>query len=244
MDSDSEDYGEGASPEVMLNPSLMPYRLDRLALGVAVAALWLAGVGATASEATVLGYPRITYSKVLHGSTPEYVSITVDRLGNAIYEAGNLNEPAPLRNLQLRDATTQKVFDLAGVLNNFDEVDLESYKKVANLGHKTLVYDDGSQKHQATFNYTTRQEAQELIEIFDKISAVGQHIATLEHSIQFDRLRLPEQLKQIQKDLDRRALAEPELMEPILRKIAQNPRFLHLAQSRAQNILGRLQNPK
>lgn len=242
MDRGSEDYGEGAPLEVTVNSSLIPNLLARLTLGVAVAALGLAGVNACASEAAVPGYPRITYSKVLHGSTPEYFSITVDRHGHATYEAGNLNEPNSPRNLQLRDVTTQKVFDLAGALNNFDAVELESYKKVANLGRKTLAYDDGSQKHQAAFNFTTRREAQELLDIFEKISAVAQHIATLEHSIQFDRLRLPEQLRQIQRDLDRRALAEPELMEPTLRKIVKNPRFLHLAQSRAQNILGRLQN--
>ena len=125
MGTDSEDYGEGVSPGVMFNPSPISHRPDRLALGVAVAALWLAGVSAGASEAIVLGYPRITYTKVLHGSTPEFISITVDRLGNTIYEAGNVNDPASPRTLQLKDVTTQKVFELAGALNNFDEVDLE-----------------------------------------------------------------------------------------------------------------------
>jgi hypothetical protein len=33
-------------------------------------------------------------------------------------------------------------------------------------------------------------------------------------------------------------------MVPVLEKIARNPRFLHLAQTRAQNILERLQNNK
>ena len=87
MDRGSEDYGEGAPLEVTVNSSLIPNLLARLTPGVAVAALWLAGASAGASEAMVPGYPRITYSKVLHGSTPEYFSITVDRLGHATYEA-------------------------------------------------------------------------------------------------------------------------------------------------------------
>jgi hypothetical protein len=48
-------------------------------------------------------------------------------------------------------------------------------------------------------------------------------------------------LLQIQIDLDKKALAEPELMIPALEEIARNPRFLHLAQVRAQNILERVQ---
>jgi hypothetical protein len=55
-------------------------------------------------------------------------------------------------------------------------------------------------------------------------------------------LSLPRELLQIQIDLDKRALADPELLVPSLEKIANNPRFLHLAQVRAQTILQRLQN--
>jgi hypothetical protein len=42
-------------------------------------------------------------------------------------------------------------------------------------------------------------------------------------------------------DLDRHALVEPQLMAPTLEKIVRNPRFLHLAQARAQSILQRIQ---
>ena len=214
--------------------------LLRLAPGLAVAALWIAGANAT--EATPPGYPRITYTKTLKGSMPEYLSITVDQHGAATYEGRKLSDHSDPRSFRLRKTTTQKIFALAEALNNFEETDLESYRNVANLGRKTFLYEDGVKHHQTEFNYSQRREAQGLIDVFEKISAVAQHIATLEYSIQFDRLSLPEQLRQIQHDLDRRALAEPELMEPTLRKIAQNPRFLHLAQARAQNILGRLQD--
>lgn len=212
-----------------------------LILGVALAATVPLGVSSDTTEATAPGYPRITYTKTLKGSIPEYVSLTVDRHGNATYEGRKLSDHPSSRSFRLKAATTEKIFELAQTLNNFDGADLESHKKVADLGRKTLAYEDGSVRHVTEFNYSQRPEAQQLVDIFEKISAVAQHIATLEYAIQFDRLSLPEQLRQIQKDLDRRALADPELMEPMLRKIAENPRFLHLAQARAQNILRRVQ---
>ncbi len=214
----------------------------RRALGLAAVGFLLAGASAPAGEQAAASQAKITFTKVLKGSLPEYLSISVDSAGVCTYEGRRLDDPPAPRTFRLTDATTRRIFHLAAALGNFENGDLESYKKVANLGKKTLAYDDGSKNHQAEFNYTQRREAQDLTDIFERISAVAQHLAGLEHAIKYDHLSLPAHLRQIQADLDRRALADPELLAPTLEKIANNPRFLHLAQSRAQNILGRLQN--
>lgn len=185
---------------------------------------------------------RLSYTRVLKGSTPEYLSVSVDSQGKASYEGRRLEEPPSPHPFQLSAATTQQLFSLAEALNNFQGIDLESHKRVANLGLKTLVYEHGSVRNQAEFNYTQRREAQLLAGLFERIASVEQHILTLEHAMKYDRLSLPTELLQIQIDLDKRALAEPELLVPSLEKIANNPRFLHLAQARAQTILQRLQN--
>ena len=185
---------------------------------------------------------RLSYTRVLKGSTPEYLSVSVDSQGKASYEGRRLEEPPSPQPFQLSAATTQQLFSLAEALNNFQGIDLESHKRVANLGLKTLVYEQGGVRNQAEFNYTQRREAQLLASLFEKIASVEQHILTLEHAMRYDRLSLPNELLQIQIDLDKRALADPELLVPSLEKIANNPRFLHLAQARAQTILQRLQN--
>ena len=185
---------------------------------------------------------RLTYTKVLKGSIPEYLSITIDSQGVGSYEGRQLDEaPAP-HALKLSAESTHQLFSLAEALNNFQGVELESHRKVANLGLKTLVYERAGQRNQVEFNYTQRKEAQLLVNIFDKIASVENHVVTLEHAMKYDHLSLPKELLQIQIDLDNRALADPELMVPSLEKIANNPRFLHLAQVRAQTILQRLQN--
>ncbi|MBI4164497.1 MAG: hypothetical protein HY508_02050 [Acidobacteria bacterium] len=224
----------------MLDHRPIRITLARLVLGLTAAAC-MAGVRVHAAELPSAHPPRITYTKILKGGVPEYLSISVDQRGAAVYEGRKLDDPSLPRQLQLTEATTRRIFELAAALNNFDAEELESYKKVANLGHKTLIYDDGRQKHKVEFNYTQRSVARDLVDILEGISNVAQYIATLEHSIQFDHLSLPTQLRQIQVDLERRALADPELMAPTLEKIVRNPRFLHLAQSRAQTILDRLQ---
>ncbi len=186
--------------------------------------------------------PRLTYSKVLKGSSPEFLSITVDASGNATYEGRKLDEPPSPRPMKLSPATTARLFQLAEALDNFQSIELESHRKVANLGLKTFIYEQDGRTNKVEYNYTLRREAQTLADLFEKISGVEQHLTTLEHAIKYDHLSLPRELLLIQMDLDKQALADPELLVPTLEKIARNPRFLHLAQSRAQDILQRLQN--
>jgi hypothetical protein len=45
-------------------------------------------------------------------------------------------------------------------------------------------------------------------------------------------------------DLERKALADPELLAPELEAIARDSRFLHVAQVRAENILHELKQDR
>jgi hypothetical protein len=223
---------------MMTDDFLRPVR--RGLTGVALMCFFLAAGAASGWSAE--NNARLTYTRVLKGSVPEYLSISVDSQGKASYEGRKLDEPPAPHPFQLSMATTQQLFSLAEALNNFQGIDLESHKRVANLGLKTLVYERDGRRNQVEFNYTQQHEAQLLAGLFERIASVEQHILTLEHAMKYDHLSLPRELLQIQIDLDKRALADPELLVPSLEKIAKNPRFLHLAQARAQTILQRLQN--
>lgn len=184
---------------------------------------------------------RLTYTKVLEGSTPEYLMITVDSEGEGSYEGRRLADPPNARPLKLSPSTTKRLFELCDQLNHFESIALESGKKVANLGRKVLTYERGGQENRVEFNYTRRKEAQELVGLLEKISGVQEHLETLEYAIKYDRLSLPGELRRIQIDLERKALADPEMLVPVLEKIVRDRRFLNLAQSRAQNILDQIQ---
>lgn len=197
---------------------------------------------ATAADQGPSAPARLTYTKLLKGSTPEYLAITVSANGEATFEGRKADEPSAPHAFRLSESTTRRAFRLAETLGYFQSVDLESHRKVANLGLKTFVYEAGGKRSEAQFNYTLLRAAQELADLFERIGSVEQYILTLEHAIKYDHLSLPTTLRQIQIDLGKRSLADPELMAPTLEKIVSNPRFLHLAQSRAQEILQRLQN--
>jgi len=184
---------------------------------------------------------KLTYSRTFKGSTPEYVMITVDAKGLGTFEGHQLDDAQSPRPFQLSVGTTERIFALAGQLHNFQSVDLDSHKKVANLGQKTLTYQQGEDVTRVVFNYTENRMAQELVDIFEAVGTVEEHIVTLEFGMKYDPLGLPQELSQIQVELNNKSLADPEMLLPTLEKIAHGSRFLHLAQVRAQQIIERIQ---
>jgi len=195
--------------------------------------------GAPPSEDSV-PLPRLSFTKFLKGSDPEYIAFTVEANGKATYEGRKMTDPASPRPLQISAGTTERLFTLAASLGYLRSLKLESNHKVANLGEKALTYEANGQISRVEYNYTENRTAQELTELFEKISAVEQHITQLEYAIKYDHLSVANQLRSIQIELDESNLLESQLLVPTLEKIANNPHLLHLAQVRAQDILKRV----
>ncbi|HVB28231.1 MAG TPA: hypothetical protein VNG91_00330 [Terriglobia bacterium] len=184
----------------------------------------------------------LTYTKVMKGSVPEYTSITVDTNGVGTYDGRELDQSPKLRALKLSAGTTQTLFQMAASLGDFRSIRLESDKNVANLGLKTFIYRHEGQENKVQFNYTRNKRAEELLNVFEGIADVEQHIGTLEYSSRYDVLGLPSALTQVAIDLDNNALVDPQMMVPILTKIAGDSQYLHIAQVRAEHILRRIQD--
>jgi len=204
-----------------------------LVLGISIPAL---SAQQTSNTAT------LTYIKVLKGSVPEYTSITVDRNGVGTYQGRRIDSSPNPRPLKLSAATTNELFQMAASLGDFHSIKLESHKHVANMGLKTFIYRHDGRESKVEFNYTQNKRAEELLSLFEGIADVEQHIGVLEYSSRYDVLGLPSALTQIEIDLDNNALVDPQLMVPILKKIAGDSQYLHIAQVRAGNILRRIQD--
>lgn len=217
-------------------------RRFRLFLSVCYLAILLGGSPSPVFPQAAGVPAKLTFSRTFKGSNPEYVGITVDSNGFGTYEGHKLDEKQGPRPLQLSAGTTSRIFALVGQLNNLRSIGLESHKRVANMGQKTLEYQMGDEVSRVTFNYTENRGAQELVDILEKVGVVEEHISALEFQMKYDPLALSEELSQIQIDLRNKRLADPELLVPTLEKIAHGSRFLHLAQVRSQEIIESIQS--
>ena len=52
-------------------------------------------------------------------------------------------------------------------LHDFQGVDLEVHRRLANLGEKTFRYEKGGESHETTFNYTLDMNAAQLLDLFE-----------------------------------------------------------------------------
>jgi len=216
--------------------------LGFLCLATASLALLPGGSALAAQEASPL--PRITFTKTLKGSQPEYLKVRIDSSGAGMYDSHKLEDPPAPRPLQISAGTAAQIFSLAHSLNDFRSVTLESRRKVANMGMKTLAYETSGQVNKVQFNYTENATAHQLEDVFEKISNMEERVSQLEYGMKYDPLSLPQDLRQILQGMDDHIFLEMELMVPTLEKISSNPRYLHLAQSRAQEIMQRIQENK
>jgi hypothetical protein len=232
-----EETTKEGGPEIASGPILRRRWFLHLAVGILGLASCLCGVPAQDSKPV----PRLAFTKSLKGSVPEYLALSVDANGQGTYEARKLTDPPSPHPLQISAATTQRLFSLAESLRYFSSLSLESRHKVANLGLKTLSYEAAGQVSRVQFNYTENRTAQQLVDLFERIGNVEDHIAQLDYAIKYDPLSLPQQLRQIQIEIYEHDLLETELLVPTLQRIVSNPRLLHLAQSRAQEILKQIQ---
>lgn len=185
--------------------------------------------------------PRLVYSKYFKGSVPEYVSIAVERSGAVTYQEAK-DDDNPIK-IQLSDADTQAMFDLAQKLDHFQHP-VESGLKVANMGTKTFSFEDGAEKHSVEFNYSQDANAQALLDWFERITETEGHFVNLDRTVHYDKLGVNDVLLQLQITMDHKRLVDPEQFLPLLDRVVKNDSYLHIARERAAAMAEIIRKPQ
>jgi len=188
------------------------------------------------------GSATVTFRKVFKSSYPEFVEIKVGEAGSGTYDIRQLSDDASPQPMKLDPSLAHKIFDLAAKLHNFDGIDLEMHRRIANLGEKTFQYDRGAETHSVTFNYTTDHSAGQLLDIFEGLSRQLTDLSDLVRTMRYDRLGVNDVLVQIEKDYDRKVLPEPEALLPSLDQLAADTHYMEIARERARKLASRIRS--
>lgn len=184
----------------------------------------------------------ITFRKIFKSSYPEFVEIKVADSGSGTYDIRQLNDDANPQPMKVDPALVQKIFDLSAKLHDFNGVDLEMHRRIANLGEKTFRYDRGAESHSVTFNYTLDRSAAALLDIFEGLSRQQTDLSDLVRTMRYDRLGVNDVLLQIQKDYDRKLLPEPQQLLASLDQLAADTHFIDIARDRARTLAARIRS--
>ena len=184
--------------------------------------------------------PRLFYSKYFKGSVPEFASITVERSGQATYQDAK-DDDNPIH-IQMTDAETLELFDLADKLEHFQHP-IESGLKVANMGTKTFRFENGTEMHEVQFNYSTDTTAQALLECFERIAESEQDFIALDRAAHYDKLGVNDALLVLEISMDHKRVVAAQQFLPLLDRIAKNESYLHIARERAANLADAIRKP-
>jgi hypothetical protein len=179
------------------------------------------------------GAPKIYYSKDFPESNPAHVTIWVDKSGKGEFNDSPGDQP-PIQ-LQLEPSETEAIFSLAEKLGRFSRP-LESGLKVAFMGTKTFRYENGPASSEVKFNYSQDQDAQLLLEWFERIAETEYHFINLERTARFDRLGVDRALLELQITAERNRLVGARQLLPILHRVAKNQSLFNRARERAAAI--------
>lgn len=184
----------------------------------------------------------ITFRKVFKSSYPEFVEIKVHEDGACTADIRQLSDDPSPEPFHLSQPVVSRIFRLAGELNDFNGVNLEIHRRVANLGEKTFIYQNGPRIYQTSFNYSTNSAAQQLVDLFQNLSRQQVDLSDLQRTMRYDHLGVNDVLLRIQKDYDEKVLPDPAALLPALDQLAQNNTYLDIARNRARTLAGRIRS--
>jgi hypothetical protein len=184
----------------------------------------------------------LTYRKIFKGSNPEFVELKVSDAGNCTYDIRQLSDEPDPQLFEVGEGLRAKIFDMAAQLNNFRDADLDVKRRIANLGEKTFLYERGSERYEARFNYTINATAQQLMMLFEGLARQQDHLQTLIHRMKYDRLGVNKALLNFEVDFDRKIIPEPERLIPALQRLADDSRYVDIARQRARALIEKIRN--
>jgi hypothetical protein len=184
-----------------------------------------------------------TYRRVFKSSTPEFIEIKIRQNSDtASYEIRQLDEDGGASPFEVSGPLRGRIFELVDHLNHFKGLDLDVHRKIANLGEKTFRWESGPESYETTFNYTLNSNASQLLQICEGLARQQELIELLQRRMKYDRLGVNDALLQLDTDVSKGVLPEPQKVLPLLEQIAEDTRFVDIARQRARALAERLRH--
>ena len=213
-----------------------------LARFLAVALLYL-GICAGTVVAAPAGEPAtITFRKVFKLSFPEFIEIKITQTGQASADIRQLDEDAAPETFELSPQLVAKIFQLADQLHDFNGVNLDTKRRIANLGEKTFQYQKGSETYETHFNFTADAAATQLLDLFEGLARQQSDLSSLTRAMHYDPLGLNDVLEHLEADYNNKVFPEPQRLLPPLDQVAANEKFLAIARDRAKALANRIRS--
>jgi hypothetical protein len=185
----------------------------------------------------------ITFRKIFKSSYPEFVEIKIEQSGAGTYDIRQLDEESNPSQFEIGRDLTKRIFDLVAKLRNFQGLDLDVHRRIANLGEKTFRYEKSGNSSEVKFNYTLDDSATQLLNIFEGLSRQESDLSNLQRVMRYDRLGVNDAVRQLETDYNENLLPEPERLLPSLDRVALDSAYIDIARQRARGLAAKIRGP-
>ncbi len=182
----------------------------------------------------------VTFRKVFKSSFPEFVEIKLTESGRATADIRQLDEEPDPEAFAISRPILERIFQLTAQLHNFEGLNLELHRRIANLGEKSFRYEKNGEAHEVRFNYTLDSNASQLLDIFEGLAREQSDLSNLERAMRYDRLGVNDLLQRIEIAYNGKLYPEPDRFLPALDQLAANDKFLDIARHRSRTLAGRI----
>lgn len=185
----------------------------------------------------------ITFRKIFKSSYPEFVEIKIEQSGAGTYDIRQLDDESNPSQFEIGRELTKRIFDLAAKLRNFQGLDLDVHRRIANLGEKTFRYEKSGSASEVKFNYTLDDSATQLLNIFEGLSRQESDLSNLQRVMRYDHLGVNDAVRQLETDYNENLLPEPERLLPSLDRVALDSTYIDIARQRARGLAAKIRGP-
>lgn len=187
--------------------------------------------------------PIISFTLDFPQGTPPFYNIAIDSTGRAEYKSTpkpkNEGDPYELKFVASLPTRT-RLFELARELNFFRGNFNYTRSKIAFTGTKTLMFRNGQEEHQTSYNWSDNPRIQEITTLFQNMEQTIELGRQLEDKYRFDKLGVDAVLKALEQDAKENRLAEIQAIEPILTKVLRDPGVMNISRRRAEFLLSKI----
>jgi hypothetical protein len=181
------------------------------------------------------GRPWLSYSITVHSDGKAHFS------GDPNPLEGGASEPVQ-QDFTVSEANRQKIFELAKRLKYF-QGNFDYQKKIAQTGQKTLEYQSATNHGSTTYNWSENHDIQELTKLFQAMATTIDYGEKLAFQYRFDKLGMDQRVRELEQLQAEGSVEELAVLEPILRKIADDPSMMHISRLSAKHLLKTMGGP-
>jgi hypothetical protein len=170
-------------------------------------------------------------------TTPR-MEIEFDASGKGHFRFTRKGEPEIDNQLTVSSSLVARVQGLFSGINFLgSDEDYQFKKDFSHLGQISITAAQGGRERTATFNYTTNESMNQLVDIFRGIATQETRVFEIETVRTNDPISTPAQLRLLESELRSKRIAEPKSLVRLLGEIRQDESVPLIARNHAERLI-------